>query len=143
MLLLTLILVLILGLLFLNMKQPQPQPQTIIVSPETRDPEFRSGPYKNYKPRRFQQVGVLLGTTGDILPLYGRESPTYRNRYNYYTTTPGQQIYSLKVTYQNRDCSEDIGCPELYGGEQVTVLGKTGTYTTDIYETIPTIRFYP
>jgi hypothetical protein len=109
-------------------------PQVVVQSPrESR--EFRTAPYKQYKPRNFQQMGVLLGDSGDVLPLYGRESPGYRDRYQYYTTTPGEQIYSLTITHKDRECTEDIGCPEFYGNESVTVLGKSGNYTSKIYET--------
>ena len=80
-------------------------------------------------------MGVLLGGEGEVLPLYGRESPGYRDRYQYYTTTPGEQIYPLPITQGDRGCTEDIGCPEFYGNEDVSVLGKTGTYKVNMYET--------
>ena len=102
--------------------------------PTEREPEFRNAPYKQYKPRNFQQMGVLLGDDG-VLPLYGRESPGYRDRYQYYTTTPGEQIYPLTITQGDRECTEDIGCPEFYGNEEVSVLGKDGTYKVNIYDT--------
>jgi hypothetical protein len=102
--------------------------------PERREPEFRNAPYKQYKPRNFQQMGVLLGDDG-VLPLYGRESPGHRDRYQYYTTTPGEQIYPLKITQGDRECTEDIGCPEFYGNEDVSVLGKDGTFKVNMYDT--------
>ncbi len=89
-------------------------------------------PYKQYKPPRYQQMGLLLGDN-EVLPLYGRETPTRRDSYNYYTTTPGEQKYSLPINFKDRDCTEDIGCQEFYGGEEVTVLGRDGEYTTKIY----------
>ena len=111
-------------------------PYPVYVEPRVRrEPEFRSAPYKQYKPKQFQQMGILLGGGGDILPLYGRESRGYRDRYQYYSGSPGEQIYSLPITHQNRECTEDIGCQELYGGENVTVTGKTGDYTVKIYDT--------
>ena len=126
-------------IIFLLTRKPQINTKTEIVAvplnSPTVTPEFRNAPYKRYKPKNFQQMGVLLGPEGEILPLYGREARGYRDRYNYYTASPGEQIYSLTVTHGDRECTEDIGCPEFYGGEQVTVLGKTGTYTVKIYET--------
>ena len=98
-----------------------------------RTPEFRGPPVKDYKPGHSQQMGLLLGDDGSTLPLYGQETYGYRDRYNYYTTTPGQQIYSLPIVHENQDCTEDIGCRELYGGESVEVTGKTIPYTTKIY----------
>ena len=136
------LLVLISYLLYRLVKPPiTPTPQ-VIVQPfmgrppvdQRREPEFRNAPYKQYKPRNFQQMGVLMGDDG-VLPLYGRESPGYRDRYQYYTTTPGEQIYPLTITQGDRECTEDIGCPEFYGNEEVSVLGKEGNYKVTIYDT--------
>ena len=98
-----------------------------------RSPEYRPPPYKQYKPANFQQMGVLTGDDGTILPLYGKESSSYRQRWNYYTATPGNQIYPLPVQHNKRDCTEDIGCDEFYGKEQVSVTGMNGEYTAEIY----------
>ncbi len=98
-----------------------------------RSPEYRPPPYKEYKPSTFQQMGILTKGDGEILPLYGKESDQYRNRWNYYTSTPGNQIYPLPIQHNNRDCTEDIGCDEFYGSEDVTVSGKGEGYTTEIY----------
>lgn len=91
-------------------------------------------PYKTYKPPQYQQMGLLIKES-DVLPLYGRQTRAYRDNYNYYTTTPGEQAYSLPIYYKDRDCTEDIGCQELYGGEDVTITGREGAYTTTIYRT--------
>jgi len=99
-----------------------------------REPEFRGPPIKQWKPGTMQQMGLLVqGET--TLPLYGKEVRGRRDRYHYYTTTPGQQIYPIPVTHDNRDCMEDIGCQELYGNETVSVLGKTGAYDVKMYRT--------
>ena len=102
---------------------------------QKREPEFRGPPYHNYKPPEFQQMGVLTGGAGEILPLYGKASNAYRDRYNYYTTTPGQQIYPLPVSHDNRDCTEDMGCNELYGNETVNITGMTGPFNVNSYRT--------
>ena len=134
-------LLVLIGYLVYRLSAQQPSPQ-VIVQPFMgrptvdlrREPEFRNAPYKQYKPRNFQQMGVLMGDDG-VLPLYGRESPGYRDRYQYYTTTPGEQIYPLTITQGDRECTEDIGCPEFYGNEEVSVLGKEGNYKVNIYDT--------
>ena len=100
-----------------------------------REPEFRKPPVKEYKPGYTQQMGVLLGEDGETLPLYGKEVRGRRDRYHYYTSTPGQQIYSLPVSHDNRDCMDDMGCQELYGRESVNILGKTTPYEAKIYRT--------
>lgn len=102
---------------------------------QRREPEYRGPPFHNYKPPEYQQMGVLTGNGGEILPLYGKASSTYRDRYNYYSATPGQQIYPLPVSIGDRDCTEDIGCNELYGNEQVSVTGIAGTFNVNPYRT--------
>jgi len=114
--------------------QVQQSPQPLMRPMRTRQPEFRQPPYRNYKPRRFQQVG-LITSASETLPLYGKASEIYNNRWNYYTSTPGQQIYSLPVTVNNRDCTEDIGCEELYDNQSVSVYSKDGvTFNSKIYK---------
>jgi hypothetical protein len=99
-----------------------------------RQPEYREPPYKQYNPPQYQQMGLLLGGT-ETLPLYGRRAQGYSDRWNYYTTTPGNQMYSLPVAHEDRDCTEDLGCREFYGNEDVSVTGKTDPYKTKIYRT--------
>ena len=136
------LLVIIISLIVLIYKTPVAEPEEILVpypvytEPRVyRDPEFRTAPYKQYKPKQFQQMGLLLNDAGDILPLYGRSSRGRRDRYQYYSGSPGEQIYSLPISHQDRECTEDIGCQELYGGEKVSVTGKAGDYTVKLYET--------
>lgn len=98
-----------------------------------RSPEYRPPPYKTYRPKDFQQMGVLTGDDGQILPLYGKPSDAYKTRWNYYTSTPGNQIYPLPIQHKERDCTEDIGCDEFYGKEEVSVTGMGDVYTAQIY----------
>lgn len=100
-----------------------------------REPEFREAPIKQYKPGYMQQMGVLIGASEETLPLYGKEVTGRRDRYHYYTTTGGENLYPLPVSHNARDCMEDIGCEELYGNESVSILGKTGSYAVKMYRT--------
>tara|TARA_B100001113_G_C21000066_1_gene574519 strand:+ start:321 stop:785 length:465 start_codon:yes stop_codon:yes gene_type:complete len=97
--------------------------------------EFRKPPIKEYKPGYVQQMGVLVGSDEETLPLYGKEVRGRRDQYHYYTVTPGDQVYPLPVTIDNRDCMDDIGCRELYGNETVSVLGQTGSFQAKMYRT--------
>ena len=97
--------------------------------------EFRKPPIKEYKPGYVQQMGVLVGPDEETLPLYGKEVRGRRDQYHYYTTTPGEQVYPLPVTINDRDCMDDIGCRELYGNETVSVLGQTGSFQAKLYRT--------
>jgi hypothetical protein len=102
---------------------------------EVRSPEYRGPPIKKYKPGHFQQIGILTNETDETLPLYGREVRNRRDRYHYHTTTQGDQVYPIPVSIDGRECTEDIGCPELYGGETVTVFGKDTPFTVKTYRT--------
>lgn len=103
-------------------------------STQSRAPEFRQPPLKRWRPKRYQQMG-LLSNGSETLPLYGKESATHRDRFFYYTTTPGEQIFPLPIEHNGRDCMDDVGCPEFYGNESVTVTDRTGDYTARIYRT--------
>ena len=96
--------------------------------------EFRDAPIKKYKPGYTQQVGVLVGDD-ETLPIYSREVRGRRDRYHYYTVTPGNQQYSLPITMGDRDCMDDMGCQEMYGNEAVSVLGEDGQFSAKIYRT--------
>ncbi len=113
-------------------------PNRIFTAP-TREPEFRGPPIREYKPSTYKQVGLLMGEGEDMYPIYGRPSYAYNNRWNYYTTTKGDQVYPLPISNGNRDCTEDIGCDELYGNENLSILGKSGTYKTTIYRVSPEV----
>ena len=100
-----------------------------------RPPEFREPPIKKYKPGYMQQMGVITGPGDETLPLYGKEVRGRRDRFHYYTTTGGENLYPLPISHSSRDCMEDIGCQELYGNEAVSVTGKTGSFTVNMYRT--------
>jgi hypothetical protein len=102
---------------------------------ETREPEFRGPPIKKYKPGYMQQMGLIVGPNEETLPLYGKEVRGRRDRYHYYTTTPGEQVYPIPISIDGRDCMDDIGCQELYGNETVSVFGKTGSFSVKLYRT--------
>jgi hypothetical protein len=117
-------------------RQAPPPPVIVQNRPmSTRAPEFREAPIKKYKPGHTQQMGLLVGTNNETLPLYGREVRGHRDRYHYYTTTSGENLYPLTVSHNGRECTDDIGCPEFYGNESVGVLGKNGAYSTKLYRT--------
>lgn len=112
-----------------------PPPRPIRTQEIRREPEFRGPPIKQYKPGHMQQMGILVGGDGETLPLYGKEVRGRRDRYHYYTTTGGENLYPIPVTHDGRDCIDDIGCQELYGNESVSVTGKTGSFDVKMYRT--------
>jgi hypothetical protein len=136
------VLTLLLGYMYQNPKIVKVPVEVPIVPPRPmmrrerrHEPEFRGPPIKQYKPGHMQQMGVLMGPGQETLPLYGKEVTGRRDRYHYYTTTGGENLYPIPVSHGARDCMEDIGCEELYGNESVSVLGKTGAYAVNMYRT--------
>ena len=80
-------------------------------------------------PESYQAIGNINVGEGKVLPLYGRR--TYSgssDRWNYYTRTDTYNPVPVPIRYKNRDCLDDIGCPEVYSGESVHVedLGTNG-----------------
>ena len=80
-------------------------------------------------PESYQAIGNINVGEGKVLPLYGRR--TYAgssDRWNYYTRTDTYNPVPVPIRYKNRDCLDDIGCPEVYSGESVHVedLGTNG-----------------
>ena len=78
-------------------------------------------------PESFQSVGIIKA--GDqILPLYGRRTLSSSDRWNYYTRTDTFNPVPVPVNSQRRNCMDDIGCPELMSGENLSVnaLNKEG-----------------
>tara|TARA_B110000503_G_scaffold97642_1_gene146494 strand:- start:658 stop:1131 length:474 start_codon:yes stop_codon:yes gene_type:complete len=112
-----------------------PPPRPVISHEVRRTPEFRGPPIKQYKPGHMQQMGILIGEGEETLPLYGKEVRGRRDRYHYYTTTGGENLYPIPVSHDGRDCVDDIGCQELYGNESVSVTGKTGSFDVNMYRT--------
>jgi hypothetical protein len=112
-----------------------PPPRPIRTQEVRREPEFRGPPIKQYKPGHMQQMGILTSEGGETLPLYGKEVRGRRDRYHYYTTTGGENLYPIPVNHDGRDCIDDIGCQELYGNEPVSVTGKTGSFNVKMYRT--------
>ena len=109
------VLTLLLGYMYQNPKIVKVPVEVPIVPPRPmmrrerrREPEFRGPPIKQYKPGHMQQMGVLMGPGQETLPLYGKEVTGRRDRYHYYTTTGGENLYPIPVSHGARDCMEDI-----------------------------------
>jgi Family of unknown function (DUF5755) len=80
-------------------------------------------------PESFQSIGNINVGEGKILPLYGRRTMRgSSDRWNYYTRTDTYNPVPVPIRYKNRDCMDDIGCAEVYSGENLFVedLGVSG-----------------
>jgi hypothetical protein len=95
----------------------------------------RTNPYLT-RDDSFNQVGVLQGS-GSLLPLFGRPSPTVRNKWEYYTMTQGLK---MPVEYRHRVCGQH-GCDEVSSKDSVHVPG-VGKYDAMVYDT-EQLRYVP
>ena len=82
-------------------------------------------------PESYQSMGIVKTPDGKLLPLYGRRCISSRERYNYYTRTDSYNPLPIPVYMQGRDCQDQVGCPELFNGDQVrlSTLDQMGEVT--------------
>ena len=99
-------------------------------------PEWRRPPLRQYRPTNYEQLGLLTAAGQDTRALFGRSVEAHRDRFNYYTTTLGNQSFPVPVTYKGQDCMDRyIGCPELYGNnEDVVAQDNNVTYKVMMYD---------
>jgi hypothetical protein len=76
-------------------------------------------------PQGYQQVGVLVSQDSAedkpiIMPLFGRKMYS-KDRWEYYTASDEYHMWRIPVSINNRDCQDDVGCDEIYNGDNVTV----------------------
>lgn len=87
-------------------------------------------------PEAYQQMGVVTSSDGKILPLYGRRVAARSDYFNYYTRTDTYNPVALPITFQKRDCQDNVGCQELMSGSEVRIqpngeVGKVMLYGFD------------
>jgi hypothetical protein len=141
--------ILLVLLFFLNkpMVKQQPvttqpsQPTVVIVNKESSNtiPHFPQDLPK-YGSSQYQQVGILTSEEADkepiVLPLFGRKLENRSDRWQYYTATDKNNLMRIPLSYQNRDCEDDIGCSEIYSGDKLQVSIYQGrTFTATVYRT--------
>lgn len=81
----------------------------------------------------YSTVGYLESASQGMLPLYARPSPTHRHRYNYYTRNANEYAVRLPVIRDGRDCTNRLGCDELYDRDLVDVPGIQAPLTVHLY----------
>lgn len=82
-------------------------------------------------PETYQSMGVIKVDDGQVLPLYGRRTTSRSDRFQYYTRTDSYNPVQLPIQHNRRDCTDDIGCEELYDRDSITVkpTGQKGSVT--------------
>ena len=101
----------------MNITESDPQPP---IYPR-RDPVY---PLRNV-PADYQQMGVLVSQDSAeykkmILPLFGRKMLS-KDRWEYYTASNDYNMWRISVRVNNRDCQDDVGCDEIFNGDNVTI----------------------
>ncbi len=128
-------------------QQDDSRPTTVIVAPEyVRNPHVSDSwplaPRGNYQYMSRPvgppiQVGVLTGVDGErsqILPLFRRESPNRTGRYQYHSKTDSVNAQDVAVVYRGRNCLQELGCDEIYDGEEVSLPAfQDNTFKVSLY----------
>lgn len=82
-------------------------------------------PLRGQQNQDFQQIGVLVSQDAHedqpvILPLFGRRIGG-RDRWEYYVASDKYHMWRLPIQFKNRMCDDDVGCEEVYQGDEVVV----------------------
>jgi len=85
-------------------------------------------------PESYQSMGIVKKEDGTVLPLYGRRTAGSGHRYQYYTRTDTYNPVQLPIQYKRKDCQDDIGCDELFSGEEVTISATGEKAKTTLYK---------
>lgn len=82
-------------------------------------------------PERYQQMGILDGGDGKLLPLYGRRVAPRSDYFNYYTRTDTYNPVAVPVKFKKRDCQDNVGCHEVSNGDEldISLTGQKGKVT--------------
>jgi len=104
--------------------EPAPEPLRDWGGPPALPPRGTIGIRTRGDPDSFQTIGNLNVGGGKMLPLYGRRSINgSSDRWNYYTRTNEYNPVPLPLRHKNRDCMDDLGCPEVFSGDSIHVDG--------------------
>lgn len=87
----------------------------------------------------YQQVGILIqdGASGDnkkILPLFGKPTYSGSQNWNYYTSSDGYHSMKVAITNNNRSCTQEHGCKEIYDNDLVDIQGYDSKFKVSVYE---------
>lgn len=90
----------------------------------------------------YRQIGILTNESEHILPLMGKPLHTRRDKWNFYTLNDKHNMIKLPIKHNNRSCTSEIGCDNLYTGDTVFVEGynqpfKVTTYDNKTMEYLP------
>jgi hypothetical protein len=93
-------------------------------------------------PADYQQIGILTNENNptDIKPMYGRQTYTGSDLWNYYTSTDSDLALKIPINSENDKCTSELGCKEIYDNSSLDVNNnkyKFTKYETDEFRYIP------
>lgn len=88
------------------------------------------------EPPPYQQVGILTDKddSENIKPLYGRQTYRGSGQWNYFTSLDSHLATKIPLEIDNRDCTDERGCKEIYKNDTLNVNGDK-EYKANIYQT--------
>jgi hypothetical protein len=108
---------------------------TMAPRPLRTEPGLPSIPSRGM-PDAYQQMGILDGGDGKLLPLYGRRVAPRSDYFNYYTRTDTYNPVAVPIRIKKRDCQDSVGCPEVFSGDEIdTVTGMKAKVTLYGFDT--------
>jgi len=92
----------------------------------------------------YRQIGILSRKSGDpevIMPLYGMNVHTGRDKWQYYTVT--EHNVRLPISLGGKSCTSEYGCDSVNNGDVVYVEGYNDAFTVTIYDDVGKMRYIP
>ena len=84
-------------------------------------------------PETYQSMGIVRTESGELLPLFGRRVASRSDRFNYYTRTDTNNPIPLPINYKRRDCQDDVGCDELFDGDEIDIAPTNQKAKVTVY----------
>lgn len=83
----------------------------------------------------YRQVGILTRPSDEtILPLMGRPLIVHRDKWNFYCMNDKNNAIKLPIVHNNKRCTSENGCDNLYDGDSIYVEGYKETFNVTMYD---------
>ena len=91
----------------------------------------------------YTQIGILSRTTNEdvIMPLFGMNVHTGRDKWKYYTLT--ENNVRLPISVAGKSCTNEYGCDSVGNGDNVYVEGYNDAFKVTLYDDINRISYIP
>ncbi len=91
----------------------------------------------------YTQIGILSRTTNEdtIMPLFGMNINTGRDKWKYYTLT--EHNVRLPVSVGGKSCTNDYGCDAVSNGDYIYVEGYNDAFKVTLYDDVNRLTYIP